>query len=291
MATMNSSSLKQAGHRAAHRVERAATGGWIEGLERWGYVARGVLYIIMGSLALQLAMGAGGQAADPLGALRLIARQPYGKVLLVAMVVGLAGYSLWGLVRALFDPLNKGHNAKGLATRASYLVSAISYGVLIIPALQLLGIQVPGGRPSGNPRDITAQLMSKPYGLMLVYLFGLFWLVAGVAQFVTAYRTTFMRDLRTLKMSATERYWARVIGRIGYAARGVVYLMISLFVARAASTANPQQAQGFGGALLKLAQGPYGQLLLGLVAAGLVLFGIYSVLSARWYTIDPAERG
>ena len=152
MATIRSSSLKQAGHNAAHRVERAATGGWIEGLERWGYVARGVLYIIMGSLALQLAMGAGGQAADPLGALRLIAHQPYGKVLLVAMVVGLAGYALWGLVRALFDPLNKGHSAKGLATRASYLVSAISYGLLIIPALQLLGIQVPGGRQSGNPR-------------------------------------------------------------------------------------------------------------------------------------------
>ena len=133
--------------------------------------------------------------------------------------------------------------------------------------------------------------MSKPYGLVLVYLFGLFWLVAGVAQFVTAYRTTFMRDLRIRKMSATEQRWAKTTGRIGYAARGVVYLMISLFVARAASTANPQQAQGFGGVLMKLAQGPYGQLFLGLVAAGLVLFGIYSVLSARWYTINPAERG
>jgi hypothetical protein len=291
MATMKSASVRQTGNKAAHKVERAATGGWIEGLERWGYVARGLLYIIMGSLALQLAMGAGGQAADPIGALRLIARQPYGKVLLVAMVVGLAGYSLWGLVRALFDPLRKGHDLKGLGTRVSYLISAISYGVLIVPALQLLGIQIPGGQQSGDPRGITAQLMSKPYGLALVYLFGLFWLVAGASQLVTAYGATFMRDLRTRKMSATEQYWARLIGRLGYAARGVVYLTISVFVFRAASTANPQHAQGFSGALMKLAQGPYGQLILAAVAAGLVLFGVYSVLSARWYTIDPAERG
>ena len=133
MTTMKSASLKQARSKAAHQVRRAATGGWIEGLERWGYVARGVLYVIMGGLALQLAMGAGGQAADPVGALRYIAGQPYGKVLLVAMVVGLAGYSLWGFVRALFDPLGKGSDVKGLLQRAGYLVSGLSYGALIIP--------------------------------------------------------------------------------------------------------------------------------------------------------------
>jgi Domain of Unknown Function (DUF1206) len=108
MATAKSASLKQAGSRAAHKAKRAATGGWIEGLERWGYVARGALYIIMGALALQLALGSGGHTADPVGVLHYIAVQPYGKVLMAAMVVGLAGYSLWGFFRALFDALDKG---------------------------------------------------------------------------------------------------------------------------------------------------------------------------------------
>jgi len=285
MATAKST-LKQTGSQAARTAKQATTGGWIEGLERWGYVARGALYIIMGALALQLAMGSGGKTADPVGALRYIAGQPYGKVLLAAMVIGLFGYSLWGFARGLFDALDKGSDAKGLAQRAGYLVSAVSYGALILPAYQLLTSKPTSGQQTGNPRGITAQLMSKPYGLALVYLFGLFWAVASISQLVTAFTASFMRDLKMSKMSAAERKWAKIIGRIGYAARGVVYGVLAIFIFQAARTYNPQQAQGIDGALLKLAQGPYGQLTLGAVALGLILFGIYSVLSARWYSIE-----
>jgi hypothetical protein len=226
MATINSGSIKRAGNQAEHQAIRAASGGWVEGLERWGYVARGLLYLIVGGLALQLALGAGGKTADPVGALRYMAQQPYGKVLLVAMVLGLAGYSLWGFVRAFLDPLGKGAGAKGLVARVGYLISALSYGVLIIPAVQLLMGRA-AGQQAGSPRGLTAQLMSKPYGIGLVYLFGLFWIVAGAGQLITAYQVSFMRELRTRKMSATERYWAKVIGRVGCTApRG------GLFVAR-----------------------------------------------------------
>src|SRR5579859_7702329 len=117
MATPRSASLQQARSQAAQKAKRAATGGLIEGLERWGYVARGVLYIIMGALALQLAAGSGVKTADPVGALQVIAGESYGKVLLAAMVVGLAGYSLWGLARGLFDALDKGSDVKGLLQR------------------------------------------------------------------------------------------------------------------------------------------------------------------------------
>jgi hypothetical protein len=286
MATTKSASLKQTGNEAAHNVKHAATSGWVENLERWGYVARGVLYIIMGYLALQLALGAGGKTADPVGALRLIAAQPYGKVILVAMIIGLAGYSLWGLVRALFDALHKGSDAKGLAQRLGYLVSAVSYGVLIVPAYQLLTSKPASGQASGSPPGITAQLMSKPYGIALVYAFGLFWAIASASQVALAVTGSFMHDLKTSRMSASERKWADITGRIGYAARAVVYGVLAWFIFQAASSANPQQAQGIDGALAKLAQGPNGQLVLALVAAGLLIFGLYSVLSARWYRID-----
>ena len=286
MATMKSASVKRVGNQAARQAKRATQGGLVEGLERWGYVARGVLYIIMGGLAVNLALGAGGAAANPVQALRYMAGQPYGKVLLVGMLIGLAGYTLWGLVRAVFDPLARGSDANGLLQRAGYLISSVSYGTLVLPAVQLLMNPATSGQQTGNPRDITAQLMTKPYGVALVYAFGLFWLVAGMGQFITAYRTSFMRDLKTPRMSATERKWARIIGRIGYAARGVVYGMLGVFVVQAASQANPQQAQGIDGVLIKLAQGPYGQLVLGSVAAGLLIFGIYSVLGARWYSLE-----
>ena len=291
MATANSGSLKQAEHKAAQQVKHAATGGgWVEGVERLGYVARGLLYIIMGGLALQLALGTGGRATDPVGALKYIAGQPYGKALLVVMIIGLLGYAFWGFVRGLFDALGKGSDAKGLIQRVGYLVSGVSYGALVLPAWQLLSGTGSGGQQAGNPKGLTAQLMSKPFGLALVYLFAAFWLVAGLGQLYTAITAAFMRDLSAGRMSAEERRWATIIGRIGYAARGVVYLVLGYFVYQAASTANPQQAQGFDGVMAKLLAQPNGHLLLGLVAAGLVVFGIYSALSARWYRIPETGR-
>src|SRR5262249_9710263 len=117
MATVNSGSVKRAERKAAQQVKRAATAGWVQDIDRLGYVARGLLYIIMGGLALQLVTGTGGQASDPVGALRYIAGQPYGKVLLVVMLVGLFGYAFWGLVRGLFDVMHKGSGAQGLLQR------------------------------------------------------------------------------------------------------------------------------------------------------------------------------
>jgi hypothetical protein len=290
MATANSQSVKSTPQKAAQHMRRAATGGgWIEGIERFGFVARGLLYIIMGGLALQLALGVGGKTSDPVGALKYLAGQPYGKVLLVAMIVGLAGYSFWGFMRSLFDALGKGSDAKGLAQRAGYLISALSYGALILPAYRLISSPAATGQQAGNPQSITAQLMSKPFGVFLVYLFGAFWVVAGLGQLYLAITHGFMRDLSPRQMSAPEQRWAKVLGRIGYAARAVVYGTLGYFILRAAATANPQQAQNFDGVLAKLLQGPSGHILLGLVAAGLVLFGLYSALSARWYRIEPAR--
>jgi hypothetical protein len=290
MATRNPASVERAKNQAVREAKQASRSDLVEALARWGYVARGALYIIMGWLALQTAMGTGGKTTDPVGAMRYIAGQSYGKVLLVALVIGLIGYSLWGFVRAIFDPLHRGSDAKGWVARAGFLVSAVSYGALVLPAYKLLTTGGTGSGQAGNPRGLTVQLMSKPFGIALVYAFGLFWLVAGAGQLITAYKMTFMRDLRTGKMSQTERYWAEVLGRVGYTARAVVYGMIGIFLFRAASTANPQQAQGFDGVLAKLAQGPYGQMLLGAVALGLLLFGVYSVLSARWFTLDKSAQ-
>ena len=268
-------------------MKRAALQPWVIWLARLGFVVRGIIYMVIGYLALRLALGSGGGATTPAGALDVIAQQPFGKALMWGAVVGLAGYSLWGLVRALFDPMHRGSDAKGLGARFGFLVSGLGYGALVIPALKAAQNQ-PKGAQSGSNQDIAQRLLDQPYGAFLVAAFGLFWIIAAIDQFRQAYTAKFMRDLKTSKMGPEERVWARRIGRIGLAARGVVYALIGLFMFQAAVAADSLKAQGFDGALLKLAQQPYGAVMLGVVSAGLIVFGLYSIMNARWYDTGEA---
>jgi len=138
MAISTSHSTKQAGKAAVHEAQHAATNPWFVRLERFGFVVRGLIYMIVGVLALQLAAGAGGATTSPTSAIALIGRQPAGKLLLVLVVAGLAGYSLWGFVRAILDPLGRGSQPKGLFYRAGFFFSGVSYGLLLIPAVLTL---------------------------------------------------------------------------------------------------------------------------------------------------------
>src|SRR5689334_16313035 len=133
-----SNATKQAGKAVVQEAKHAAMNPWFERLERFGFLVRGLIYIIVGVLALQLAAGAGGAATSPTSAIALIGRQPAGKLLLVLVIPGLAGYSLWGFVRAILDPLGRGTQAKGLVDRAGFFFSGLSYGLLIIPAVLTL---------------------------------------------------------------------------------------------------------------------------------------------------------
>ncbi len=281
MATITTRPAKQNAKQIAHKAKRAASNPWVEQFERFGYLVRGLIYFIIGTLAVQLAMGAGGATTDQTGAIAVIGAQPMGKILLLLVVVGLAGYSLWGFVRAIFDPLGRGTKMKGIVERIGFLVSAVSYGALVIPTIQYLMNQ-PSGQSKGNPADLSAQLFAQPYGRWLVIGFGIFWTVAAAGQFYSAYTAHFIQDFRTSTMSVAEFKWASRIGRFGFAARGVVFGLIGFFVIQSGLTMDPRKAQGFDGVLLKIAQAPYGTLLLALVAFGLVAFGVYSALCARW---------
>ncbi len=286
MTTTSSQEIKSAGKKAGREVQRAARKPWVILLARLGYVVRGLIYIVIGLLALRLATGSGGETTDPTGALDFIYQGPFGKVALIIVIIGLAGYSLWGFVRALLDPLGRGTDAKGLAARAGNLMSGISYGALIFPAVRLLQ----GGSDNAagdSQKDLVAKMLDQPAGAWLVAGFGVFWIVSAVAQWQQAYTANFMEDLKLGKMSADEEKLAERLGRIGHAARGVVYALIGWFTLQAAATLDAFRAEGIAGSLHKLAQQPYGLILLGLVSFGLVIFGIYSVMCARWYKTGP----
>jgi hypothetical protein len=270
---------------AAQHTRKAVNTPVVEGLARAGYIARGVVYALIGLLAAQLAFSSGGKITDQQGAIQMLGAQPFGKILLILVAIGLVGYAMWGVIRAVLDPLGRGSDTKGLVERAGFLLSGITYGALAVVAFNA-GTGVGKASGAGNPQDMSAQLLSKPYGPWLVGILGLFWIGAGVGQLYTAWKADFKKDLKP-NLPASEKLWSERLGRVGYAARGIVFLLIGWFTIQAALTVNPNQAVGFDGALLKLAQQPYGIFLLGIVALGLLCFGIYSMLCARWMRILP----
>ena len=284
MTTATSSSAKQTGKTVVREARHAATNPWFERLERFGFVVRGLIYVIIGVLALQLAAGAGGATASPSGAIALIGRQTQGKLLLAIVAAGLAGYSLWGFVRAILDPLGRGTDSKGLLARAGFLFSGLSYGILLIPIVLTL-LNKPSPSTGGGTFGVPASLLNGPSGKWLIVGFGLFWIAAGAGQLYEAYVANFTRDLKTDTMSAQEIKAATWLGRIGFAARGVVFGLIGVIILQTALAAGPKQAEGFDGALAALLHAPYGEILLGAVAIGLILFGVYSAMCAKWNKI------
>jgi len=287
MTPSTTNATKQAGKAAVHEAQHAATNPWFVRLERFGFVVRGLIYMIVGVLALQLAAGAGGATTSPTSAIALIGRQPAGKLLLVLVVAGLAGYSLWGFVRAILDPLGRGSQPKGLFDRAGFFFSGVSYGLLLIPAVLTL-LDKPSSSAAGAS-GVPAALTSGPMGKLLVVGFGLIWMGIGAGQLVSAYVAHFTRDLKTNAMSAQELKAATWMGRLGFAARGIVFGLIGAIILQTAFAVGTKQAKGFDGALAALAHAPYGEVLLGAVAIGLILFGAYSVMCAKWNKIGSGQ--
>jgi len=270
-----------AGQPGNSAVKRAAANPQLELLERLGYVARGALYVVMGLLALGVALRVGGgKATDLSGSLVFLTGNPFGKLVLIAFAIGLAAYSLWGLVRAIYDPLHRGSDASGYVARLGFITSAVSYAAIVIFALQILAGS--GGASGDGTQKTVASVLTHPAGGWLTILIGLFALGIGVGQFMEAYRPTFARDLKAAEMSATERDVAVGLGRFGMFARGVVFLVIGWFVVQAGIHHDAGQVQGFGGAFLFLLSQPFGHWVVGIIALGFVALGLHSFACARW---------
>jgi hypothetical protein len=257
---------------------------WVERLARLGYLAKGIVYAIVGVLAVQAAFGAGGQTTDTKGALSAIAAQPFGKFLLALLTVGLIGYVVWRFVQAVQDPEHKGDDAKGWATRLGYAVSGLIYASLAFTAIGL--IRGSGGGGGGNSeQDWTARLLAQPFGQWLVGLVGAFVIGLGFYQLYQAYKAKFRKQMKLQEMSPTEETWATRIGRFGLGARGVVFCIIGFFLLQAARQSDASEVRGLDGVLQSLAQQPYGPWLLGIVALGLVAYGIHMAVQARYIRI------
>jgi uncharacterized protein DUF1206 len=262
--------------------EKVAQSRGFEWFARSGFVARGLIYGIIGILAIKLAVGAGGTTTNQQGALKTIAHQPFGKVLLILVAIGLAGYALWRFVRALL-----GHGPEGSDSgfdRVAALGSGIVYALLCVVAVEiLLGSGSSGG--SSNPSKATAGVLGWPGGTWLVGIAGAVLIGIGLYQGYRGISKDFLKDSKTEEMSAGVRKWVEWIGSFGHLARMVVFGLVGVFLIKAAVDYNPNKAVGLDGALAKLAHASYGPVLLGIVAAGLIAFGVYSLSDARYRRI------
>ncbi len=262
-------------------VEHAAANPLLELLERLGYVVRGALYAVMGLLALALALGSGGgQATDLSGSLVVLVGNPFGKLVLVVVAVGLTAYSVWGFVRAIYDPLHRGSDVSGYAARLGFVTSALSYLAIVIFALQILGGA--GGGSGDSTQKTIASVLIHPAGGLLTVIIGLVAIAIAFGQFLEAYKATFKKDLKGAEMTTSERDLAIGLGRFGMFARGVTFLVIGWFLVQAGIHHDAGQAQGFGGAFAFLLGQPFGRLLLGIIALGFVALGLHSFACARW---------
>jgi hypothetical protein len=260
--------------------ERVARTDTFEGLARAGLVARGIVYGIIGVLAVKLALGDGGDATNQQGALQQIAQGPFGKVLLVLMAIGLVGYATWRLVRAAL-----GHGPEAgddTKDRIAGLVSGIAYAALAVTAIKILAGSGGGGGPSNDPQGTTGGVLDWPGGRVLVIIAGLVFVGVAIDQAIKGLKKRFLEDSKTEEMSRRVRSAFTGVGVGGHVARGVVFGLIGWFLVKAAIDYDPDQAVGLDGALAKLGHSSFGPVVLGIVAAGLVAFGVYSVFDARY---------
>lgn len=261
-------------------ADRAGDSPWVEGLARAGLAARGVLYAVVGALALQVAFGKRGEHADKQGALTALARQPLGKLLLVVVSIGFAGYALWRLLSAVLDTEGRGSDAGGWAQRAADLGRGLLYAGFFVAAARLVAGS--SGDDRTREADLTARVMGAPVGRVAVAMLGLAVIAAGLYNGYRAVSRKYRRKLETSSLGAGARRLLTGVATAGLAARMVVFCLIGAFLVKAAVRYDPNEAVGVDGALKRLADRSHGPWLLGLVAVGLFLFGIYSFVEARY---------
>ena len=262
----------------------------IEKLARFGMGAKGVTYIILGVLTAMTAFNEGGQKAGQGDALEFLYSQPFGKVLLAILAIGLIGYVIWRFVQAFRDPEDKGDDKTGIGKRIGCAISGILYGLLAYKAIQLLLSSGSSGGSSGggSNQQMVGTLLEQPFGQFLVGAVALAVLGKGIYQIYRAYSGKFKEKIKSTGLDRRIQDLVMKAGRVGYTARGVVIGVIAYTLMRAAITANASQAEGTKGAFSFIQSSSYGSILLGIVAIGLACYGVFQIIKAR-YRVMPSS--
>jgi hypothetical protein len=259
-------------------AQQAANSGPMNLAARLGFLAKGLVYALIGLLAVQVAFGGSGRT-DQKGALQTIADKPGGSIVLWLMVVGFAAYAVWRLSEAVWGRRDETDEKKRTAKRIGSAINGLVYLFFGVLAFKTV---TGSSSSSSSSSDVTAKVLEWPGGQALVFIAGL--VVMGIAVGLTArgLKTDFEKHLNTGQMSRTTFTAVRRLGQVGYVCRGAVFALIGVLVCKAAMDHQPGKAQGFDVALKSLAGAPGGQVMLVVAGLGLVCFGAYCWAEARY---------
>ncbi len=268
----------------AHRTVHEVTAGKnFERFARTGYVARGVLYILMGVLAVELARGEASDRPNQEGAFHLVAEQTFGRALLILIAIGLLGYTALRFTQAFMGRTPEA-GRHGAGDRIAAFASGCAYAIFFALAISVL-IGSAGGNSGSEPKSATADILGWPGGRWIVLGAGVAFAGVALYQAWMGLGRRFLKDTKTERMSRVGLRNFTVLGVVGHVARAIVFALVAIFLGKAAGEYDPKEAVGIDGALLKLQDQAYGSVALVAVAVGLIAFGVYSVVDARYRKI------
>jgi hypothetical protein len=277
--TSANASAKRAGATAEHEAQRATHSKPVEWLTRFGFICYGVLHALIAYLAVEIAFGGSGAEGDQSGAFKKVAEQPFGKVLLIVMVVGLAALALWQALLAAV-----GHTDQRGKQRVFERLASAARAV-IYAALAFTAGKVVAGAPAssaGSQQNATQGVMAKPAGVWLVGLAGVVVLAVGAGMVWYGLKQKFADKLHTERMAHRTRQVVRRLGQVGYPAKGVAYGIVGVLLVDAAITHDPQESRGLDSALRTIAGKPFGVVALIVIAIGFLAYGVFCVFQARY---------
>ncbi|MDX5423574.1 MAG: DUF1206 domain-containing protein [Hymenobacteraceae bacterium] len=265
---------------------------WVENFAKFGLAAKGLVYCLVGILAFMAAFELGGsstQEADRGGVFKLILEQPFGRWLLGIVAVGLACYTLWRFIQGFQDTESEGTDAKGIAKRARYIFSGLVYGALAYAAASLALGNGSGGGGGDTRQTLVQELLQQPFGQWLVGILAVGTMLIGLYQIYYGWSEKYQKKVQSGGLKNDIEHTMIRAGKIGYVARGVVWLIIGYMFLQAALEANPQEAGGSAKAFQFLESSAYGSFLLGAVAIGLVCYGVFMFMRAKYQPVYTSK--
>lgn len=257
---------------------------WIEPLARAGFAAKGIVYLMLGGLALKFSLGEGGRITDANGAIVGLLREPYGVMLVGLLAAGLALYAGWRFLEAFADANRRGRDRHALAARATYALSGVVYGALATDAARL-ALSRPGGGGSGADM-IPRTLVASPLSRWLVIAIALAVIGYGALQLWKAFRKSLSTRLNLRRVEGGAGGLLVTVCRIGVAARGVALGVLGVVLLRRAATVTGAARAGTDDSLQLIAALPTGSWLLAMLAAGLMAYGVFQFVQARYRAIS-----
>ena len=277
--TSANASARRAGATTEQRAQRATRSKPVEWLTRFGFICYGVLHALIAYLAIEIAFGGASTEGDQSGAFKKVAEQPFGKVILIVMVVGLAGLAIWQALLAIVGHTDQ-RGKQRIFERIASGARAVIYAALAVTA----GKVVAGAPASsaGSQQNATQGIMAKPAGVWLIGLIGVVVIGVGAGMIWYGLKHKFDDKLHTGRMSHRTRQVVRRLGQIGYPGKGIAYGIVGVLLVDAAITHDPQESRGLDAALRTLAGKPFGVVALIVIAIGFLAYGVFCVFQARY---------